>query len=75
MKKLVCLVLAVLSVLSVCAFAETTELEYKEVTISMMVSNDQSMAGINAVLGPLRAAALLRSGLLPATWTICDVTK
>ena len=61
MKKLVCLVLAVLSVLSFCAFAETTEWEHKEATISMMVSNDQNMAGINAVLGPLRAAALLRS--------------
>ena len=61
MKKLVCLVLAVLSVLSVCAFAETTEWEHKEATISMMVSNDQNMAGINAVLEPLWAAALLRS--------------
>ena len=50
MKKLVCLVLAVLSVLSLCAFAETPEWEYKEATISMMVSNDQNMAGINAVL-------------------------
>ena len=65
MKKLVCLVLAVLSVLSVCAFAETTEWEYKEATISMMVSNDQNMAGINAVLGPLRAAALLRLDCSP----------
>ena len=65
MKKLVCLVLAVLSVLSVCAFAETTEWEYKEASISMMVSNDQNMAGINAVLGPLRAAALLRSWTAP----------
>ena len=48
MKKLVCLVLAVLSVLSVCAFAETTEWEYKEATISMMVSNDQNMADMRS---------------------------